>query len=62
MFSVFFLKAPTEFWNLYSDLSIHNTLSLDLVDIKIDSQHAVKKVLDLVKKWKILEFRGIFPY
>ena len=47
MFSFFLPKAPVELWGLYSDLSIHDTLSLDLGDIKIDSQHSVKKVLDL---------------
>ena len=46
MFSVFLLKTPPEFWNFYSDLSIHETLLFDLVDIKTNSQHAVKNVLE----------------
>ena len=56
MFPVFLLKIPAELWNLYLDLSINDTLSLDLVNIKIDNQHAVKKVLDLIGK--ILKFKG----
>ena len=47
MFSVFLLKTPAE--PLFT-LSIYDTLQLYLVYIKIDSQHAAKKVLDLVKK------------
>ena len=50
MFSVFLLENPGELWKLYSDLSIHDGLLLNLVDIKIDNQYAVKKVLDLVQK------------
>ena len=50
MFSLFLLKAPAELWGLYSDLSIYDTLSLDLGDIKIDSQYSVKKLLDLFEK------------
>ena len=38
MFSVFLLKTPG-LWNLCSE-----------VDTKIDSQHAVKEVLDFTKK------------
>ena len=33
---------------------------LGLADIKIGSQDAVKKVLELTKKWKYPNFRGIF--
>ena len=50
MFPLLLLKTLEELWNLYSDLSIHDTLPLDLVSIKIDSQHAVKEVLDFVEK------------
>ena len=50
MFPVFLLKIPPELWNLYLDLSINDALSLDLVNIKTDNQHAIKKVLDLVEK------------
>ena len=50
MLSVFLLKTPAGLSKLCPDLSIHDTFRLDLVDIKIDSQDAVKKVLDLAGK------------
>ena len=44
MFSIFFLKNPG-LWNLCPE-----------VHTKIDSQHAVKKVLDFAEKRKIPKF------
>ena len=35
-------------------------MRLDLTDLKIGSQDAVKKVLELTEKWKYPNFRGIF--
>ena len=47
MISIFLLKTAARLWKLCPHLSIHDTLRLDLVGIKIDSQQAVKKLLDL---------------
>ena len=52
MFSVFLLKPPVVLWNLCADLSIYNTAWFHLVDIKIDSKYAGKKVLDTAVKRK----------
>ena len=46
---VFFFKSPVQLWNHGPDLSIHNTVLVGWNKMKIDSQHAVKKVLDLRK-------------
>ena len=41
------------------DLSTDNTVWLPLADIKIGSQDAVKKVLELTEKWKYPNVSGI---
>ena len=41
-----------------SDLSINNTVRLDLADTKIGSQDAVKNVIELTEKSKYSNFRG----
>ena len=53
MFSIFLLKTQAGLWHLCPGVSIHESLWLDSVDIKIDSKSAVKKVLDLVEKGNI---------
>ena len=45
---------------LDQDLSIDNTVWLSSADIKIGSQDAVKKELELTEKWKYPNFRGKF--
>ena len=50
MFSVFILKTPAGLWNLCPDLSIHDTLKSDSVDMKISSLHGVKKMPHLAEK------------
>ena len=50
MFSIFLLKTQAGFWHLCPVLSIHHSLWLDSVDIKIGCRDAVKKVLDLAEK------------
>ena len=49
MFSVFSLKNPSGIWSLCPE-----------ANIKIDSQHAVKNVLDVAEKWKTPKFRSKF--
>ena len=50
MFSIFLLKPPAVLRNLCQYLSIHNTVWLGWAYTKIDSQHAVKKVLVFAEK------------
>ena len=49
-FKVILILPPVRPSNLDSDLSISNTVQLDSADIKIASQDAVKKVLELTEK------------
>ena len=58
----FFLNSPIWLWNHVPDLSIHNAVWFHLADIKIDSQHAVKKVLDIAEDWYNPELRVIFHF
>ena len=65
MFPTFPLKTTAGLGNLCPDLSIHDTLWLNLVDIKTDTQQAVKMVLDLDRKWIIPKNQSCssnFPY
>ena len=49
------------FWiNHSSDISIDNIVRLGSADTKINSQNAVKKVLELTEKRKQPKFRGKF--
>ena len=47
MLSVFRLKPQVSLWNLCQDLETYNKVWLDSIDIKVNSQCDVKKVLDL---------------
>ena len=59
-FKVFFILPPVWLLNLGSDLSINNIVRLGLADTKIDTQDAVKKVLEPMEKWKYASLRGKF--
>ena len=50
VFGFFFFKPLAQRWNTGPDLRIHNAVRLGWDNVKIDSQHAVKKKLDLAKK------------
>ena len=54
------MLPPVWLSNLGSDLSIDNTVWLDLADKKIVSQDPVNNVLELTEKWKYPNFRGKF--
>ena len=54
------MLPPARLPNLGSDISIHNIVGLDWTDTKIGGQNALKKVLELTKKWKNPNFRGKF--
>ena len=47
-----YILLPIWLLNLGSDLSIDNIVWLDLAEAKITSQDAVKKMLELMEKWK----------
>ena len=55
MFSVVLSKTPAGLLNLYPYLSIHYTIWLAAVDIKIDSLPASKKVPHLAENLKIFK-------
>ena len=59
-FKVFLILPLVWPLNLGSDLSISNIVWLGLGDTKIDSQDAVKKVLEHTEKWKYPNFSGKF--
>ena len=59
-FKVFLILPLVWLLNLGSDLSISNIVWLGLGDTKIDSQDAVKKVLEHTEKWKYPNFSGKF--
>ena len=61
-FKVILILPPIWLSNLGSDLSIDNIVQLDSADTKIVSQEAAKKVLELMEKWKYLNFRGKFCF
>ena len=49
-FKVFLILPPVELLNLGSDLSLDNIVQVGSADTKIDSQDAVKKVLEPSEK------------
>ena len=59
-FKVFLILPPVWLSNLGSDLSIDNIVRLGSTDTKIANQNAVKKVIELTKKWKCPDLRGKF--
>ena len=59
-FNVFFILPPVCLSNLVSDLSIDNIVRLGLTNTKIASQDSLKKVLELMAKWKYPTFRDKF--
>ena len=54
------MLPPVWLSNLGWDLSIDNIVRIGLADTKIDSQDAVKTVLELTEKWKYPNVRGKF--
>ena len=59
---IFVILPPVWLSNLGCDLPIDNIVQLGLADTKIGSQNAVKKVLELMEKWKHPNFRGKFCF
>ena len=52
LLKVFLFKSPVQFCNRGADLSTNNAVPQGWDNIKVDSQNAVKKVLDLQKSDK----------
>ena len=61
-FWFFFFNPPAQLWMCGPDLSTYNKGQLRSKNIKIDNQHAFKKVLDLKEKWNCPKFRGKFQF
>ena len=59
-FRVFLILPPVWLSNHGSDLLIDNIVRLGSADTKVNSQDAVKKVVELMEKWKYPNFRGKF--
>ena len=59
-FLIILILPPVWLSNLSPNLSIDNIVQLDSADTKLVSQNVVKKVLELIEKWKYPNFRGKF--